>query len=172
MNLFLRFLILLLKIRNLPLQEFTQASRLRFRVMPTDSDYFQHHMTNSRFPSFMDLGRIHWMAQAGLYQPMREKGWGVVVSASQITYLGMIRWGKPFQLESRPVCWDDKYLYLEQCFIADGKVRAVGLAKLVFVGKQGSIPLQDILTAAGIKLEPSECPANIKDWQQALSHRY
>lgn len=173
MNLFLRFLWLLLQLRKVTCEEFNKPSSLNFRVLPTDSDYFQHHLTNSRFPSFMDLGRIHWMAQAGLYQPMRQRGWGVVVASSQVSYLGLIRWGKSFELQTRPVYWDDKYLYLEHRFIGEGgKLRAVGLAKLAFVGKKGAMPLADMLAAAELELDVVECPENIKDLQKALSHRY
>lgn len=172
MNLFIRFLILLWNIRKHDSKGFHASSSLDFRVMPTDSDYFQHHLTNSRFPSFMDLGRIDWMAKAGLYKPMRKRGWGIVVSSNQITYLGLIRWGKSFEVQTKPVYWDEKYLYLEHRFISGDKLRTVGIAKLVFTGSKGSMPLADMLAEAGIELEVVDCPENIKDLQQALSHKY
>lgn len=172
MNLFIRFLWLLWRLRSVAVTGFQSTSSLCFRVLPTDSDYFQHHLTNSRFPSFMDLGRMHWMAQAGIYQPMRKRGWGVVVSSNQMSYLGLIRWGKPFEVQSRPVYWDDKYLYLEQRFISGGKLCAVGISKLVFMSRKGSVALKEMLDVAGISVEMIDCPENIKDLQQALSHRY
>jgi len=172
MNLFIRFLFLLWNIRKHKNTDFHSTSSLAFRVLPTDSDYFQHHLTNSRFPSFMDLGRIDWMARAGLYKPMRKRGWGIVVSSNQITYLGLIRWGKPFEVQTKPVYWDEKYLYLEHRFISAGKLRAVGIAKLVFSNNKGSMPLADMLVEAGVELEAVECPDNIKDLQRALSHKY
>lgn len=172
MNLFLRFLILLWNIRKQHASGFESVSNLDFRVLPTDSDYFQHHLTNSRFPSFMDLGRIDWMARAGLYKPMRKRGWGVVVSSNQITYLGLIRWGKSFKVQTKPVYWDEKYLYLEHRFISAGKLRTVAIAKLVFTSNKGSMPLADMLAEAGIELEVVDCPENIKDLQKALGHRY
>jgi acyl-CoA thioesterase FadM len=172
MNLFMRFLLLLWNIRKQEVAGFQSISALNFRVLPTDSDYFQHHLTNSRFPSFMDLGRIDWLAKAGLYKPMRKNGWGIVVSSNQITYLGLIRWGKPFTVQTQAVYWDKKYLYLEHRFISAGSLRAVGIAKLVFSSNRGSMPLADMLAEAGIELAAIECPENIKDLQQALSHKY
>ena len=172
MNLFIRFLCMLWHIRKQQPTGFESTSVLPFRVLPTDSDYFQHHLTNSRFPSFMDLGRMDWLAKAGLYKPMRQRGWGVVVSSNQITYLGMIRWGKPFDVQTKAVYWDEKYLYLEHRFVAAGKLRAVGIAKLVFASNTGSMPLADMLAEAGIELDAVQCPENIRDMQRALAHKY
>lgn len=49
MNLFLRFLQLMISIGRVPVKGFNSISSLRYRVRRTDSDVFQHHMTNSRF---------------------------------------------------------------------------------------------------------------------------
>ncbi len=171
MNLWIRFLRLLLSLGKRRAGAWDSEAALRFRVLPTDSDYFQHHLTNSRFFSFMDLARLDWLAQVGLYQPMRERGWGPVVNNHQMTYLGMIRWGRVFQVQTRAVYWDQKYLYLQHRFVESGKLRAVGTVRLVFAGKNGSVPLADMLQAAGISVPPAECPAQIKDLQAVLAHK-
>ena len=65
MNLYLRLLFLLLGIWRLPPRGLLEASRAVFRVLPNDCD-MNLHMNNGRYLSFMDLGRVHLMAQSGL----------------------------------------------------------------------------------------------------------
>ncbi|EDY86520.1 thioesterase family protein [gamma proteobacterium HTCC5015] len=173
MNLFFRFLWFVFRLRFVETKGFDALSSLSFRVLPTDSDYFQHHLTNSRFPSFMDLGRLHWLTQSGLRKEAKRRKLHVVVSASQIMYLGLIRWGRRFDVETRVVYWDDKYFYLEYRFISAGKLCAVGLSKLVFMGAKGTVPLSHLLNSAAIDAPVlEECPDNIRDFIQSLSHRY
>ncbi|MGM0564782.1 MAG: acyl-CoA thioesterase [Pseudomonadota bacterium] len=167
MNLFFRFILFFIRLRFLAVAGFEVPSKIRFRVLPSDSDYFQHHLTNSRFPSFMDLGRLHWLARSGLGQRLP-----IVVNASQITYLGLIRWGRTFEVETKPVYWDDKYLYLEQRFTSGGKLCAVALTKLVFMGKRGTVPLAEAASAAGVELPAVEPTGPVHDFMQSLSHRH
>lgn len=167
MNLFFRFLLFFVRLRFVRPVGFEAPSTLRFRVLPSDSDYFQHHLTNSRFPSFMDLGRLHWLACSGLGRRLP-----IVVNATQITYLGLIRWGRPFEVTSKPAYWDDKYLYLEQRFTSGGKLCAVAHTKLVFMGRRGTVPLSEVAGKAGMELPPVEASAPLRDFIQSLSHRH
>ncbi len=65
MNLYCRLLFLLARIWRLPRRGLLEPSRAAFRVLPNDCD-LNFHMNNGRYLSFMDLGRVHLMAQTGL----------------------------------------------------------------------------------------------------------
>ena len=55
MNLYLRLLLLLLRIWRLPRRGVLDESRAAFHVLPNDCD-INFHMNNGRYLSFMDLG--------------------------------------------------------------------------------------------------------------------
>ena len=56
-------------------------SRLTFRVLPNDLD-LNLHMNNGRYLTFMDLGRVHLLAQNGLLAHIRRACWMPVLAAA------------------------------------------------------------------------------------------
>lgn len=65
MNLYLRRLWLLVQLPFVRRAGLLAPSRLTLRVWPTDCD-LNFHMNNGRYLTFMDLGRVHLLAQMGL----------------------------------------------------------------------------------------------------------
>ena len=88
MNLYLRLLLLLLRIWRLPRRGVLDESRAAFHVLPNDCD-INFHMNNGRYLSFMDLGRVHLMEQSGLLPVILKQGWMPVLSAADIVALQM-----------------------------------------------------------------------------------
>ena len=62
MNLYFRFWLILWQSLRAKAQNLLAPSQLRFTVFPTDCD-LNLHLTNSRYLSFMDLGRTHLLGQ-------------------------------------------------------------------------------------------------------------
>src|SRR5262245_66654305 len=115
MNLYLRLLYVLWKIWRLPRREVFEESRVTFRVLPNDCD-INFHMNNGRYLSFMDLGRVHMVAQIGLLGLVMKKRWMPVLAAAEINFIRQIGPFQKFDLVTRLVTWDDKYAYMEQRF--------------------------------------------------------
>ncbi len=65
MNLYLRLFLLLFRLIGLKRKGLFEESRVAFRVLPNDCD-INFHMNNGRYLAFMDLGRVHLMAQLRL----------------------------------------------------------------------------------------------------------
>ena len=66
MNLIFRLILIIIKCLSRPVESNPQLPfKLNFRVMPTDCD-LNMHMTNARYFSFMDLGRVDVMLKTAI----------------------------------------------------------------------------------------------------------
>ncbi|MGD9171509.1 MAG: thioesterase family protein, partial [Candidatus Thiodiazotropha sp.] len=113
MNLLLRFLKVFLTALLRPRMGLLESSTLSFRVLPTDLD-FNLHMNNARYLSFMDLGRTDLLVRAGMLGLVSRKRWKPVTGSIDIKYRRSLMPFQRFKLYTRVLCWDEKWLYLEQ----------------------------------------------------------
>ncbi len=124
------------------------SSELRFWVLPTDLD-INLHMTNARYLSFMDLGRTDLLLGAGILKMMWRERWMPVVGHIDINFRRSLRPFQRFTLKSRLLCWDAKWLYLEQRIESDNGVHSVAHVRGLFRGREGSIPTERLLAGIG-----------------------
>jgi acyl-CoA thioesterase FadM len=123
LNLYLRLLHLLVRLITVQRRGVLDDSRVSFRVMPNDCD-INLHMNNGRYLSFMDLGRVHLVAQLGLLAIVVKNRWKPVLAAAEINFIRPLAPLQKFDLVTRVVTWDDKYVYMEQRFEAHGELCA------------------------------------------------
>ncbi|MBT2118930.1 acyl-CoA thioesterase [Dyella sp. LX-66] len=82
-----------------------QASAMHFRVLPTDID-LNLHMTNSRYWSVFDLGRIDLLLRAGLARVMLKEAWVPIIGTASIQFRRELRPLCNYKLETRLVGWE------------------------------------------------------------------
>lgn len=174
MNLYLRLLIVLIASLFKPrLRHVTDPASLIFHVLPNDLD-LNVHMNNGRYMTIMDLGRLDLVLRTGLFRLMMARGYLPVLGSANM------RWRLPlgpfqrYRLETRAVCWDDKWIYLEQRFVIAkgakaGAVAAIGTLKGSFYDRRTrtTVPTNDLLSAIGIDEPSPPMPAHIREWQKA-----
>jgi len=163
MNLYLRLLWLLWRLRGVERRGLLEESRLCFRVLPNDCD-INLHMNNGRYLSFMDLGRMHLTAQAGLLREAWSRRWMPVLAAAEIAFIRSLEPFDRFELVTRLLSWDDKYVYLEQCFERDGELCAHAYVKGLFLGRGGRVPNADLVKLAGHEGGPPPMPESLQRW--------
>lgn len=139
MNLYLRLFILLFKLWRLPRKGPFEESRVAFRVLPNDCD-INLHMNNGRYLSFMDLGRVHLVAQIGLLRVILRKRWRAALGAAEINFIRALAPLQKFDLVTRLVTWDEKYAYMEQRFESGGVLCAHAYVKGLFLDANGKVP--------------------------------
>lgn len=133
MNLFFRLIIVLIKSLLRPKIDILEPSTLRFRVLPNDLDT-NIHMNNGRYLTIMDLGRVDMIIRNGLMGAVIKNKYAPVLSAVKMRFRIPLLPFQKYDLQTRILCWDDKWAYMEQRFIiAEGKkagaVAAIGLLK-------------------------------------------
>lgn len=150
-NLFFRLILITLKSLLSPISRDPHfKSRLSFRVMPTDCDP-NLHMTNARYLSFMDLGRVDMLFRTNLREAFWKKRWGPMIGSSFIRY----RRGLPpftrFELITDLIDHDEKWVYMEQRIEVKGELYAVAYFKGLFRNRNGNVTPQEVMEQLGRK---------------------
>lgn len=135
-------------------------------MLPTDLDA-NLHMNNGRYLSIMDLGRLDLTVRNGLLRATLGRGWRPVVGSIVIRYRRSLDPLQRYDLRTRAVCWDEKWIYLEQRFERDGELAAIGLVKALFIGKGGTVPTRDVFATVGFAGDSPPMPEAIELWRRS-----
>ena len=165
MNLYLRLLILLLRLIGLQRRGLFEESRVAFRVLPTDCDV-NLHMNNGRYLSFMDLGRLHFVAQIGLLGIILRKRWGAALGAAEINFIRPLAPLQKFELVTRLVTWDEKYGYVEQRFESGGVLCAHAYVKGLFLDSGAGVSGSRVAAELGYTGAPPPLPEELRIWSE------
>ena len=106
--------------------------------MPTDCD-LNMHMTNARYFSFMDLGRVDVMLKTALRHGFFKERWGPMIGTSFIRFRRALPPFTKFQLVSDIVDHDEKWIYMEQRIEVKGELYAVAYFKGLFRAPDGNV---------------------------------
>lgn len=167
MNLFFRLLYILLFSRFRSSVDIMEECATPFRVWFTDLDVLRH-MNNGVYFSLQDLARMDYMARAQAADKIAAQGWYPVVASETIRFRRSLKLFQKFELRTRLISWDEKYLYLEHKFTSRGEVIAVGMIRARFLSKAGgAVSPQDLLKALGLSLQPPVFPDHLLSWISA-----
>lgn len=171
MNLYFRLLWMMLRLRLWPgTAGFTEPFRRPFRVLPTDCD-FNLHLTNGRYFSLLDIARVEHLARMKLIGRLLKRRWLPVLNATEMTFIRPIAPLRKFDIVTRIVTWDDKYLYMEQRFESPGTLHAVSLARAAFVCKRELVPPAMVVALAGYTGEAPPRPDIVEGWHALLKDK-
>ena len=165
MNLYLRLIVLLFRLIGLARKGPLEESRVAFRVLPNDCDV-NLHMNNGRYLSFMDLGRLHLVAQIGLLRVILRKRWGAALGAAEINFIRPLAPFQKFDLVTRLVTWDEEYAYMEQRFESGGMLCAHAFVKGLFLDKGGKIKSSAVAGEVGYTGAPPPIPEELRLWAE------
>lgn len=150
MNLFFRRLWVVLSTlfvsRTAPLNE---PYVLKFRVWLTDQDMFMH-MTNSRYLSFSDLGRLNLLIRTGLSRQMHKHGWRLEICGQTRTITRMLKAPQTFDMMCEISGWSDRYIAFNHQFKRHEKIHAEINSLMRVTNKAGDlIDVETVLAAIG-----------------------
>ncbi|MFL6623074.1 MAG: thioesterase family protein [Sulfurifustaceae bacterium] len=165
MNLYLRLLGLLFRLPFVPRRDLFAPSRVSFRVWPNDCD-LNFHMNNGRYLAFIDLARLHFMAQAALFRPLVRHHWRPVLSALEINFIRSLKPLQKFDVVTRVLTWDGKYVYMEHRFEAGGVLYASATARGLFLHGGRTVTIAEVIRTLGLKLSPPPMPALVNHWKE------
>ena len=169
MNMYLRLLWFLIRVRRKSRLSIWDTSHASFRVNPTDLDV-QRHMNNGRYLSLMDLGRMDLMLRSGLWDHVKAQGWYPVVAGQTITYRRSLTLGQPFDIATRVMGYDEKWIYMEQVFRRGDQVVADAVVRARFLRwKGGSVDVPEVLAAAPPEPEGLRVPEWVENWNREAS---
>lgn len=152
MNLWFRTLLVILFARTRSKAGITDEFRLPLRVWPTDLDV-SIHMNNGRYLSIADLGRWDMMIRIAFFKKMRKLGWHPVVGASKTWHRRSLLPFQKFELTTKIIFWDEKWIYIEHRYEGVGKhagtLYAQVVIKSLFLHGRDKVPVADLIAAFG-----------------------
>jgi acyl-CoA thioesterase FadM len=99
-----------------------------FYVLPTDLD-FNMHLTNSRYPAFIDLARVRFLLETGVWSKFRSNRWMPVTGTMYTRFRRDLRPFTKFIVRMQIVYISPRWIYLDYKFIKDGFVHCHVLEK-------------------------------------------
>ncbi|WMJ69685.1 thioesterase family protein [Stenotrophomonas sp. 24(2023)] len=158
MNLWFRLLNLLLRSFFRPrLEAPFGVSRLPFRVLPNDLDS-NLHMTNGRYWTIFDLGRLDLILRMGLGKVAWREKWAPIVSAGSIQFRRELRPFQRFTLETRLAGWVGTRIIMEQrVLLGEEKIatRAVLMTGIYDRRKRAFVTMEQMMAAIGVPMVDS-----------------
>jgi acyl-CoA thioesterase FadM len=123
-------------------------------------------MNNGRYLSFMDLGRLHLVAQVGLLPVIVRNRWKPVLAAAEINFIRPLAPLQKFEVITRVVTWDDKYVYMEQLFEAENVLCAHAFVKGLILSAAGHVSNSAVLAAVGYQRQAPAMPDELRIWAE------
>ena len=165
------FFLRLLKISLIALftkrRSLLDVSVIHLRVWPNDLD-LNLHMNNGRYLSLMDLGRVDVMFHSGAFALWFKNGWQPLVATSMCRHFKALRLGQGFEIRTRILGWDPKWIYFEQRFESKGELYALAVVKALMAGNKRLISTDELFTATGREVRQSpSLPEWVLTWQES-----
>ncbi|MBV9109496.1 MAG: thioesterase family protein [Gemmatimonadetes bacterium] len=166
MNLIFRLLAIALATFRRPRLGLLDESVVRLTVLPTDLDV-NGHMNNGRYLTIMDLGRVDLFLRTGIVAGMRRHRWSGVVASVAVRFRRALDPFARYELRSRLLCWDERWVFMEQRFTRRGELCAYGLVKIQFSGRGGRIAPQEMMDAVAPGTGAPPIPQAVRDWMDS-----
>ena len=141
------------------------------RCWPQDIDIWME-LNNGRTLTLYDLGRMVMARRMGLIRVLKDNGWGMAVAGASVRYRRRVRAFERIEIHSRVVCWDARFIYLDQSmWKTDGECAGQALLRSAVTGPDGIVPTEKVQAALGVDGPPPEPPAWIAAWIEADAQR-
>jgi acyl-CoA thioesterase FadM len=164
MNLYLRLMLLRLRNRHRRPLGIWDTSRTPMRVALTDLDLLRH-VNNGKYLSMLDLGRMDLLTRSGLWGEVTARGWYPVVAGQTITYRRSLTLGQSFDLYTRILGYQDRWVYVEQTFCRGDVVHAQALVRSRFLKRNGgSVENDELRELTGEAPDDRAVPDWVSEW--------
>lgn len=138
---------------------------------PWDMDMFGE-MNNGRMLTLYDLGRFSMAQRGGLIAALVREKWTLTIAGSIVRYRRRITWFERFTTRSRVLCWDDRFMYLEQSIWKRSGECASHVVYRTAALKDGKMIAPSLIAQATGHPETSpDMPQWVQTWVEAESQR-
>lgn len=141
------------------------------RCWPWDIDMWRE-LNNGRTLTLYDLGRIPLALRTGLAGAMARHRWAVTMAGASVRYRRRVRSFDRLEMRSRLLCWDARFLYLEQSmWRADGECASHVLFRAAVTDAGGLVSTDRVLAAMGLEMASPPMPDWVANWIAAEDTR-
>ncbi|MEM6406951.1 MAG: acyl-CoA thioesterase [Pseudomonadota bacterium] len=158
------------KFRNAPSLGLTDTHVSHHICWPWDIDLWME-LNNGRTLTLYDLSRLPLAKRVGLIRVLRDQRWGLTMAGASVRYRRRVRMFQRVEIRSRAVCWDEKFLYLEQSMWSGGEATSHILYRSAVTDKAGIVTPERVIAALAPGAESPEIPDWIAAWIAAEAQR-
>ncbi|MCR9087869.1 MAG: thioesterase family protein [Rhodobacteraceae bacterium] len=167
---FLRFVKTLFQSRRSPTLPLAGTHVSQHICWPWDLDPFLE-LNNGRTLTLYDLGRFGLGERMGLLSLLKREAWGLTIAGSSVRYRRRLRAFDRFEMRTRTVGWDDRFLYMEQAMWRRETCTSHLLVRVAITDRNGLVPMDRVAATHGIPPESPPLPAWISAWIDAEAQR-
>ena len=153
------------QLRPLPKLGLLDTDCVRMRVWPSAIDW-NLHLNNAQYLSAMDYGRVHLLARTQILAALVRARWTALVGATWVTYRRSLPVFARYALDTRLVCWDERWFYMEQVFTGKNGLAAVGWVKGALREPGGIVNPQKVLEGIEPGIVSPPIPDAIATWNE------
>lgn len=151
---------------RMPPMGLTETHVSHHTCWPWDLDIWLE-LNNGRAMTLYDLGRTMNARRVGLSDAVMRRKWGLTMAGSTVRFRRRIRGFEKFEMRSRAVCWDDRFIYLEQSmWKKNGECASHVMFRSATTDKNGIVSPQEVLKEMG---HPNTVSPAMPDWIKAWS---
>lgn len=168
---FLRLAKEFVKFRNAPPLKVGEAHISHHICWPWDIDMWLE-LNNGRTLTLTDLGGLPMAQRNGLIGLLRREGWQSTMAGASVRWRARIRPFERFELRSRALGWDDKFLYLDiSMWKRDGRCANQVLYRMAVTNRAGLVRMDRVIAALGGEVQSPDLPAWVLAWAEADADR-
>ena len=157
--------------RQAPLENLTDTHVSHHICWPHDLDIWME-LNNGRTLTLYDLGRTMLTLRTGLAGVLKREGWAVAVAGTSIRYRRRIKAFERFEMKSRAIGWDARFIYVEQgMWKANGDCANHALLRTVVTDKNGIVPPERVIKAWKQDINSPTLPDWVQAWCDAEDKR-
>ena len=131
-------------------------------VLPQDIDPFME-LNNGRYVTLLDLGRFSLGVKVNMGSFLKRNNWSLTIVGTYNEYRHRLRLFQRFILKTKILGYDEKWFYFFQKVERNGKTHMASVVKFAYTSKEGLVMPKEVISAMGIKYDPSKLPLWIKE---------
>lgn len=137
---------------------------------PWDIDPWME-LNNGRTLTLYDLGRVPLGIRTGLAATVQRMGWGMAIAGNSTRYRKRVTAFQRFEMRSRCIGWDARFIYIDQTMWRDGDCSSQMLARSAVTSRHGIVPPDRVMAALGQNVESPALPDWVQGWIDADAGR-
>ena len=131
-------------------------------VLPQDIDPFME-LNNGRYVTLLDLGRFSLGSKVNMASFLKKNNWALTIVGTYNEYRYRLRLFQRFILKTKIIGYDEKWFYFFQKAERKGKSHMASVVKFAYTSKEGLVLPKEVITAMGMKYDPTGLPSWIKE---------
>ena len=138
---------------------------------PWDLDFW-FELNNGLALTLYDLGRIPFSDRSGFSKVILKNKWSMTMAGANVRYRKRLRAFERIRMQTRTVCWDERFLYIEQSMWNTKKECAGHIVyRAAFVGANGIISPQRVFDEIEKNLLSPKMPDWLSVWVNSENKR-